>query len=374
MLFLLVAVSTALRAPPPISDKRWKVVGDGFRDGEDVVLTPDAPHKSGLLFFADRLIASSFRLTMTYTITSENNRVFGDGLGLFVTNTHPSQGPALGFSDHWRGAAVLIDTYRNGPSVPTLQLVFNDGNDVYNPKTDGAELRSKGCFLSTARGSQHYVELSYEDRQFALSLDGQRCAVLSATLEPGYFISVASLTGDTHELHRVHSLVFSEQRPTTRHSVESNFAKNLKLSPIELAFTAQELPPDPRAKLVQIYTACRLVDESTATTQALAQKRAALLGEILRDFAAIPAQGVSRSTVSDFLAATAAYYATVYDAADASLAATRELIQRVKDATQEGGDLIEVGGLRLMDVVLLLNGVVLCAVFAAALRRTRKTW
>ncbi|OQR96578.1 lectin [Achlya hypogyna] len=107
-----------------------------------VRLTPDRQSKKGYLWNNERIGRDTFSTILTFRISGQGKKWFGDGIGLWITTSDNYQyGDNHGFVGDFTGVGIILDTFVNpehkgGHKDVSIQV--NDGTktlDVLNDET-----------------------------------------------------------------------------------------------------------------------------------------------------------------------------------------------------------------------------------------------
>ena len=114
--------SSSFSAPFTKTDRNGKFTVPNFLMAGDaevkktfIRLTPDRQSKRGTLWARSNVgTFSEISATMTFRISGQGSKLFGDGIGLWLTTSpRPSQGSLHGMDPKFEGVAIIIDTFKN---------------------------------------------------------------------------------------------------------------------------------------------------------------------------------------------------------------------------------------------------------------------
>ncbi|KAL7720323.1 vesicular integral-membrane protein VIP36 precursor [Entamoeba marina] len=148
--FIVITSSHVLDFSSPIDPSsildQYHLDGSTAITENSIVLTPDVFDKSGRMSSLTRLEGNRWVVNLDFNIHTKN-KLLGDGIGVWFTETHIFKGEANGGPDRWSGLAILIDTYDNDKKKdnPLIIGIINDGTKIYNPDTDGLDIASGKC-------------------------------------------------------------------------------------------------------------------------------------------------------------------------------------------------------------------------------------
>ncbi|ETW01624.1 hypothetical protein H310_06256 [Aphanomyces invadans] len=220
-----------------------RIVSDDFTFGGHTVvnkhfvrLTTDRQSKRGFVWSkatlgSAGLTKQEFSIVLTFRISGQGERWFGDGLALWVT-TEPrhSDGENHGFKEKYTGIGIIVDTFVNDEQAgghKDVTFVVNDGTkslDDINYSPDG----KKGCDAKNMRyhaksatfsasGSMSRVKLSFSNNYVNVHIDPTNSGFWSPCYEdtiqmPSTWLSQATLgvTASTGSLADTHDLIALE--------------------------------------------------------------------------------------------------------------------------------------------------------------------
>ncbi|KAJ0402489.1 hypothetical protein P43SY_003421 [Pythium insidiosum] len=129
-----------------IVNDTWVYGGSTEAKKTFVRLTTDRQSKRGFLWQREPLGRDVFSAILTFRISGNGKRWFGDGIGLWLTTEQSfRQGPNHGFADRFTGVGVVIDTFNNPEHTgghKDVSIQVNDGSKTIDQLT--AETRV-GC-------------------------------------------------------------------------------------------------------------------------------------------------------------------------------------------------------------------------------------
>jgi mannose-binding lectin 2 len=113
-----------------------------------VRLTPDRQSKAGTLWSEGSFepAAAEFSAALTFRISGQASRWFGDGIGWWFTNDqgYHKAGPLHGAADTFTGFGVIVDTFENTESLSKhndITIFVNNGTRT----VDDMQVNSFGC-------------------------------------------------------------------------------------------------------------------------------------------------------------------------------------------------------------------------------------
>lgn len=126
---------------PPAPPHSWVVQGDTDVKSGFIRLTPDRQSKRGTLWSRESIGATpEFSATLTFRISGQGKKLFGDGIGLWLTQfTRQQQGEVHGIDASFAGVGIIIDTFKNaehGSNHRDVTILINDGEQTVELGTD----------------------------------------------------------------------------------------------------------------------------------------------------------------------------------------------------------------------------------------------
>eukprot|EP01029_Cantina_marsupialis_P029715 TRINITY_DN782050_c0_g1_i1.p1 TRINITY_DN782050_c0_g1~~TRINITY_DN782050_c0_g1_i1.p1 ORF type:complete len:431 (-),score=133.79 TRINITY_DN782050_c0_g1_i1:184-1476(-) len=112
----------------------WQNGGDAVINEHFVRLTPDRASKRGWLWNTEPMSFKKWSATIKFRISGQGQRLFGDGLGFWVTSSPQHRdGHLYGTTESYEGFSVLFDTFRNtedGHVHKDISLLVDNGERV----------------------------------------------------------------------------------------------------------------------------------------------------------------------------------------------------------------------------------------------------
>eukprot|EP00518_Triparma_eleuthera_P016576 CAMPEP_0197547178 /NCGR_PEP_ID=MMETSP1320-20131121/1581_1 /TAXON_ID=91990 /ORGANISM="Bolidomonas sp., Strain RCC2347" /LENGTH=411 /DNA_ID=CAMNT_0043106895 /DNA_START=158 /DNA_END=1393 /DNA_ORIENTATION=+ len=227
--------SSSFSAPFTETDRNGKFTVPNFLMAGDaevkktfIRLTPDRQSKRGTLWSRSNVGAySEVSATLTFRISGQGSKLFGDGIGMWLTTSpRPTQGSLHGMDAKFEGIAVIIDTFKNvehGQQHRDVTLLINDGSteaevgteEVLGCNVEGLRYHEGRDDFSTFNLSR--IRLLYNEDRVVVEVDGegqndwQTCATVGGLKEklPKNFLSSArfGITGTTGALADNHDII-----------------------------------------------------------------------------------------------------------------------------------------------------------------------
>ncbi|KAL7722916.1 Vesicular mannose-binding lectin [Entamoeba marina] len=211
--------------------------------------------KLGFLTSKKRIPINSWELEVKMVMNSSDvNKLHGEGMAIWITDSQIKSGSAFGAANKWKGLALIFDTFKNADKdIPSAQIIMNYNNKVYNGENDGIDIVSKSCFLGNLRSTPFTAYLKYQHDVRELSLDIQQegkervpCfknAVYKVNL--GQYLSVSAQTGEVSDAHQLLELKvndISEKLPKKKkYTPHEPVTEEISFDALALQFTSEEL-------------------------------------------------------------------------------------------------------------------------------------
>ncbi|KAI9853002.1 MAG: hypothetical protein M1838_002781 [Thelocarpon superellum] len=218
-----ISLRTHSIAPPYLDSdmqSRWFDFGGDtiVRADQYIRLTSDRPSQQGWLFSRIPLTATNWEIEVEFRIHG-NGHLHGDGMAMWLTKQHGTQGPVFGSADNFEGLGIFFDTYKNnrpGVVFPLVMAMMGDGQATYDNNNDGKANELASCSARGIRGATHPTKarLTYfQDAMLKLDLqykgpeEWQECFNLSNIKVPSItYLGFSAHTGelsDNHDIIRV---------------------------------------------------------------------------------------------------------------------------------------------------------------------------
>lgn len=210
-----------LITPLPLDSRlNYEFSGSTVLSRKHVTLTGDAKDRRGrIVSKSEAALPDNFVFTMDFKLEGEGSTLYGDGMVLAFTDEDPGTGAMMGLNEYYRGAAILIDTYRNGKAgriFPRMILAQNDGSMPYDKDNDGKANELDSCGLrgihNNKRQEYSKIRVSYSRTLGKVAVDvdfrnkWETCAVADISLGALSKISVSAATGDLTDGHIIKDL------------------------------------------------------------------------------------------------------------------------------------------------------------------------
>ncbi|EEB06921.1 lectin family glycoprotein receptor [Schizosaccharomyces japonicus yFS275] len=203
----------------------WEYGGNTVVDRKNgVLLTQDLSEQHGWISSRLPAPARSFVIDFEVKIHGLGTTVYGDGMGIFLTEERAKTGPVFGFADEFTGYGIFIDTYNNNrprTAFPYVMAMKGDGKTKYDVENDGKANEIGGCSARRFRNSRVATKgrITYRKDLKKLSLDLAylekdvyvSCFELEdVELPQTTFLSFSAHTGEVSDYHEVISVVTHE--------------------------------------------------------------------------------------------------------------------------------------------------------------------
>jgi len=132
-----------------------------------VRLTPDRQSKRGAVWSRRSIGGDELSTTLTFRISGQGKKFFGDGLALWIVNQgYYVEGELHGSTERFTGVGVIIDTFKNAETLSyhrDVAVIVNDGSRNTETMLDAVE----GCNAGTLRfheerGDFNAAEMSHK--------------------------------------------------------------------------------------------------------------------------------------------------------------------------------------------------------------------
>lgn len=208
-------------------NKHWRDSGHALVSKNFVRLTPDRQSKKGALWSRKNLGVDKFTSTLKFRISGQGRSFFGDGIGLWVTNSaYYTEGDLHGSQEHFYGVGIIFDTFKNTESLAQhrdVTILINDGHKSVEHMIEDV----KGCTANvryhneradfTAKDASR-AQVTFTDSHLKVMVDernsGDWMECVEVPLEglnPGWlkdaYIGITASTGQLADNHDVISLV-----------------------------------------------------------------------------------------------------------------------------------------------------------------------
>ncbi|UJR21367.1 hypothetical protein I4U23_024459 [Adineta vaga] len=214
------------------SNSYWHLYGHSIATDQYIRLTLDAQSKFGGLWNMIPIAFPDWEIHVHYRVHGEGSTYFGDGFVIWYARDPKLEGPVFGYTDHFYGLAIVMDTYANGHEhqghvFPYISAIVNNGTLHYDHDRDGTNLNIAGCESSfRGRTTDTLVAIRYHNNRLTVStdIDGKNTwtecfSIDDIHLPTHYHLGFTAATGqlsDNHDIISVHTyqLDTSEQRRT----------------------------------------------------------------------------------------------------------------------------------------------------------------
>ncbi|KAJ2156237.1 hypothetical protein GGF46_005330 [Coemansia sp. RSA 552] len=217
-------------------------------------LTADQQSRMGWVWSTQTLPEDYWKIDFQFKVGGKGGYLFGDGMGMFVTEQRAAPGPVFGNRDYFKGLGVFFDTYPNGKhdfSTPFVMGMIGDGRTAYDGAHDGDANRQGMCeayfrnLKEPSRVSVTYLKGEFISVQLRLQPKDKwvDCfTITNVTLPAESYLGFTGLTGDISDNHDLISVHAETLRPEALKNynyfpnVPSPGASAVQAGPSSLAF------------------------------------------------------------------------------------------------------------------------------------------
>ncbi|EKE41661.1 hypothetical protein ENUP19_0149G0006 [Entamoeba nuttalli] len=338
----------------------FQIKGDAYTNGRYMYITADKKSQKGMVSLKKRIISDYFNVTYEFSLLSISNKKHGDGMAFWLTPEQLDIGTALGGQEQWKGLAIFVDTFQNSyASIPSIQLIYNDGTLTYEPKRDGIDISKRTCSFTIDRNSPQRLTVNYINGKINIDFNNEQCTYYNQKLPKGLVVSVSGLTGELSDTQILNSIEIEDITPSTTHNINPHYI-GINLDSITREFTALELGRESSYNLKIIYDTIHEIDKSTAITKKFVIARQQQLNKILESLENVP-KGLPTKAIDQFISTTTIQLGNLYDLYESMRQTADDLLERIRKNTilQEK---IVVNKLTIWDYLLFLNGIILASV------------
>jgi len=195
----------------------FELTGDTMVTNSFIRLTSDDKSRSGGLWNKIPCYQRAWEIHITFKISGASRNLAADGLAFWYTEKKLSQGTVFGGSDHYKGLAIILDTYKNGANsgaFPRISGIVNDGTNSFDHSNDG-EKQSFGHCYGMLRNREYETQLRIHYKEKVLTVDTnvdnsgkwRNCFKKEGVILPtGYYFGFTAATGDLSDNHDVISI------------------------------------------------------------------------------------------------------------------------------------------------------------------------
>ncbi|KAJ2769937.1 hypothetical protein IWQ57_002891 [Coemansia nantahalensis] len=188
-------------------------------------LTGDQQSRVGWVWSTLPLPEDYWKVDFEFKVGGKGGYLYGDGMGMFVTQERAQAGPVFGNRDYFHGLGLLFDTYPNSKhdfSTPFVMGMVGDGRTAYDGAHDGDANRRGMCeayfrnLKESSRCSVTYLKGEFVNVQLQLQPKDKwiNCfTITNVTLPTGAFLGFSALTGDVSDSHDIVSVRAETMRP-----------------------------------------------------------------------------------------------------------------------------------------------------------------
>lgn len=186
----------------------------------EVRLTMDAPGEQGhIVSNHDGLLPTSFEVEVELKIEGSGRNLYGDGMALWFLEEMTQPGRLMGLSELYKGASLVLDTYRNGKggrAFPRLLVMQNDGTQPYDMANDGRANEIDGCSMRGLHNNKRQdfatlrIAYSQPQQQFVVHINYRNkwepCISAHMDIGPVSKLALSAATGELTDSHVVRSI------------------------------------------------------------------------------------------------------------------------------------------------------------------------
>ncbi|KAK4470713.1 hypothetical protein MN116_006241 [Schistosoma mekongi] len=249
---------------PPYLSPYWIPYGSTVTEPQFVRLTSDVKSSHGGIYNTKPLTVRDWEVVITFHVHSSKTLV-GDGFAFWYTQNPPSNGPAFGSREKFRGLAVFFDTYANqngehSHDHPYISAMINDGSKQYDHDRDGTLTELAGCSSNFRNNDYSVATIRYTNNQLKVSMkyqgtvDPVDCFTVDGVhLPTGYYIGVSAATGDLSDNHDIYSIHTYELDVGRKDNLFTDFSQ-IEPSADQEAAPRARVDDTPPSKLSHLFT------------------------------------------------------------------------------------------------------------------------
>jgi mannose-binding lectin 2 len=224
-------------------NKYWRHSGHAVVNQNFIRLTPDRQSKKGAVWSRKNLGVDSFTSTLKFRISGQGKNFFGDGIGLWVTNSaYYTEGDLHGNQEHFYGIGIIFDTFKNTENLAQhrdVTILVNNGEKG----TDEMLEKVMGCNVNVRYHNERAdfsakdasrAQVTFTDDSLKIMIDARNtgdwmeCADIphgELGLAPGWladaYVGITASTGQLADNHDI--LSFETDADTSKeHEVVSS--------------------------------------------------------------------------------------------------------------------------------------------------------
>jgi mannose-binding lectin 2 len=207
----------------------WNVGGTTEVQKGFIRLTPDRQSKQGYIWSNTNLVqgeSKEFSVVLQFRISGQGEKFFGDGIGLWISQTSYYSGGTLHAApEDFVGIGIILDTFKNSENAhlhKDVAILINDGKQTTEDMLKDASgcdalvrYHEKRADFSTSNSSR--VKVSWGQDMLKVEVDAQSdgvwepCAEFSpknlpVNWEKGAFVGISAATGGLADNHDILSL------------------------------------------------------------------------------------------------------------------------------------------------------------------------
>lgn len=240
-----------------IDPRFWSFGGDTAVNKHFIRLTTDRQSKRGHVWSKYLISRRTFSMIFTFRISGQGERMYGDGLGLWITNEQQfKQGENHGFTGEYYGFGIVFDTFVNHDHSGGHQDVTFFENDGTKTLDDLNYMQKVGCMAPGIRYNEKNAAFSpsvnmsrakieFQDNFVELFIDAKNtgewtpCYKTKLNLSPDWIekatIGITATTGALADNHDVIGLTTFNELHDIGHAALDQEVKSLTAANQETA-------------------------------------------------------------------------------------------------------------------------------------------
>jgi len=163
------------------------------------------------------LNSRDWEIHLNFKVYGVVGALYADGFAFWYTEHGVQPGPALGGHTRFKGLGIFFDTYNNQQgnevirSFPYISAMISNGEDEYDPTTDGAKTQLEGCHVAFRnKDTSTFAVIRYSNNTLEVLTDVGRtgtpisCFKIDGVhLPTGYHLGLTAETGDLSDNHDI---------------------------------------------------------------------------------------------------------------------------------------------------------------------------
>lgn len=137
----------------------WTFGGSSIPSEESVRVCPSIKSRKGWVWTKNAFSHPHWMIDVSVRVTGRLKHG-ADGMAIWFTQNAGTEGQVFGNTEVWRGLGVMLDSFDNDGlhDNPKIQVVLNDGSQVYEHHSDGQRQEKASC-LKEFRNRPYPVKL-----------------------------------------------------------------------------------------------------------------------------------------------------------------------------------------------------------------------